>query len=157
MNFWFTTFSAVVLTSYSYLSLVSSEAVQADPTRVTWPLRTYKPIGPGTCKEPEHSERPYTWDSRYCGEDNLLHGCVKWSDFHYSLGGRCWKQCEVGGSTWCWTAHWKYDFLLTFNTCSVLNEKGKLRYQYEAGKDCYNHKDRFCRSICFPESMGKNE
>jgi len=165
MNFsWFTIFSAMVLTSHCYLNLVSSEANQTDPNII--PSRDNSvarvgtardgtipeaDFGPGTCKKPEDPKWPWRWNGLYCGEDNVFHGATG------RLFGRCWKQCEVGGSTWCWTGRWTFGFLLTFNMCRMSDSKGRRYYNDELGKCCYGKKERFCRSVCFPESLGKNE
>jgi len=130
---WFTTFSALVLTSHCYLSLVSSEAINPDP-EPTNSVETVTTRGNGN----KPCAIPAEWKDHhpYCAEDGLSHGCTPGS----GGGGLCWKQCEYGEDSWCWTGKWIYSIFISSNTCQ--------KSSVHMGEQCYNHKTKFCRTFC---------
>ena len=101
------------------------------------------------------------WIHNHCGKDGLLHGCEPTSRSKAFSIGYCWKQCSYGGSTWCWMGHWKNKTIFLFsNLCRLTTYAGKPLSKEVMGKDCYQRyiiDDGFCKSVCYPNSMGKNE
>merc|ERR1712168_959057 len=71
-----------------------------------------------------------SWQDDYCARDYRYHGCYK---------SKCWKQCDHGGSRWCYTGL-KHKFNEHYVQCDSS--------QPDVGRFCYLNTNT-CSTKCY--------